>query len=125
MPRKNIGKAKADFSVEAKSFFNEYNKDEKASRLKYDNKVIQISGTIKNIKDENGKVTVFIEDPMSGITCAMDSLFIVQNMNTIKQLKAEAKATIKGKCDGFSYDPDMADVMGKSVILSECVIVNN
>ena len=81
-------------SIDAHALAKEYNANEKAADAKYLNKVIEVSGTITEIdNNQDGGIMVILQtdDPAAGVQCAMRD----------KGLKiSKGHITIKGFCSG-------------------------
>lgn len=98
----------ADETITAADLLQAFTTDEPAANARFNDKVIQVSGTVASVSaPENGKVTVLLDtgDALSGIACEFD--------------RADAPAaapgqeiTIKGICAGFNLD----------VLLQRCAV---
>jgi RecG-like helicase len=102
----------ADFEMAAAALVADYNKDETAANLKYLDKVIDVKGTIAEVKLDSatGQATVILDsgDPMAAVTCS----FYNEEAAAVKTLKKGAEVVIKGNCTGKLLD----------VILNKCSI---
>lgn len=102
----------ANYKLTATALLNEYNKDEAAANIKYLDKVIEVEGTVAEIKldPENGQASVILDtgDPMAAITCS----FYNEEAASVKKLTVRQVTTIKGKCTGKLMD----------VVLNRCSI---
>ncbi len=114
-PQRDIEGEIPAYTLSAQTLFDEYNSDEDAANLKYGNKVLQVSGNIIEITNDNFEVSITLNDDMEGINCSLDSLAIIKEKSEINALKTGNNITLKGKCDGF----DM--IMG--VVLTRCYII--
>ena len=111
-PPKSLVKVKPDYVFDATGFFNIYEVTEKESDSLYIDRIIQVTGPVAEILQEEGqKYTVILRDDMafSGINCSMDEEF----KSEIARLKSGDTVTIKGVCAGMLMD----------VILTRCIIV--
>jgi hypothetical protein len=107
----------ADYTAKATDLITEFEKDEKTSDKKYLDKVIEVSGQVKEIKqDERGFYTIALGDTtdMSSVRCSMDSLYSDQ----AKSLSAGQPVIIKGVCTGFNED----ELLGSDIILNRSII---
>ncbi len=105
MPRRNIAKESASFTVTAKQLISEFKKDENGSNAKYLDKVIAVSGEIKGIRTLDNHSMVFsLEDAMEGVSCTIDSADVVKNNAKLSQLKNGETGTFKGRCSGMLMD---------------------
>ena len=81
-------------TIDARDLAREYNANEKAADAKYLNKVIEVSGTITEIdNNQDGGIMIILQtdDPAAGVQCAMRD----------KGLKiSKGHTTIKGFCSG-------------------------
>lgn len=99
-----------DYTLAAEELYSSFSTDEKSALEKYEGKVLQIEGKI---------MTVSQTDSISNIVLdGEEALFGTVNCS-LKQLKDNLQkqevVTVKGRCQGFL----------NSVILNNCVIVNN
>ena len=105
MPRRNISKEKAVYTLEAKQMISEFKKDEDSATKKYLDKTISVKGEIKSIRTLNNHGMVFsLEDEMEGVSCSVDSADVVNNALKIAQLVKGSTGTFKGRCSGMLMD---------------------
>ena len=105
MPRRNLSKENALYSLEAKQLISEFKKDETSSNAKYLDKAISITGEIKSIRTLDNHSMVFsLEDAMEGVSCTVDSADVVRYSSKISSVKMGSKATFKGRCSGMLMD---------------------
>ena len=111
-PHQNMEKAEADMTLEATTLFSAFESNEAEANEKYLDKIIKISGTIKEVNiDEEGNISLTLEsgNELFGVICQMDNL--------TKQEKTDFKigepVTLKGICTGMLMD----------VVLVRCVVV--
>ena len=105
MPRRNIAKENAAFTMTAKQLISDFKKDENGANAKYLDKVIAVSGEIKGIRTLDNHSMVFsLEDAMEGVSCTIDSADVVRNTSKLSQLKGGETATFKGRCSGMLMD---------------------
>jgi len=112
-PPKSLIKAKPDYIFNATNFFDTYEADEKQSDSLYIDRIIQVTGPVAEILQEEGqKYTLILRDGMSfsGINCSMDEQF----RSEVTNLKPGDAVTIRGVCAGMLMD----------VVLTRCVIVD-
>jgi len=111
-PHQNIKKAEADFQMEAIALFSAFEADEASANKKYLDKIIEISGIVKEAgKAEGGILTITLEagDMMFGVRCQLDELTEHKRVD----FKEGEKVTFKGICTGMLMD----------VVLVRCVEV--
>jgi len=116
-PHRNVEAEKPAFIINASDLFNEYSTNEEGGKTKFQNKVLQVTGSIAEVTIGEDEATIVLVDATSGISCAMDSLVAVQMKDKIKTLKVGENITLKGKCDGFDA------IMG--VVLTKCYFIDN
>ena len=105
MPRRNISKEKAVYTLEAKQMISEFKKDEDSATKKYLDKTISVKGEIKSIRTLNNHGMVFsLEDEMEGVSCSVDSADVVNNALKIAQMVKGSTGTFKGRCSGMLMD---------------------
>ncbi len=112
-PEKNLLKLKPGYKLTAIELFNEYSTNEEAANTKFLGKIIQVSGTIREINTEDSVYTIFIletEDMFSGVNCVLNDKYATQP----KEILIGSEATIKGECSGMLID----------VVLNNCVLIN-
>ena len=109
-PHKKILDIEPDFSISAVDIFEEYEMDEIASNAKYLDKVIQISGTVQETKEEEGLSSITLDSGgMFGVICQLDQL----SKHKRTQFTVGEKVTLKGICTGLLMD----------VVLVRCIEV--
>ncbi len=109
-PHQDIGAAKADIAIDAVALYNEYNTDENAANAKYLDKVVAITGKVKEAaKDGDGSVKVSLDagSDMGVVACELSPF--ASHART--DFQAGEQVTFKGKCTGLNLD----------VIFVECV----
>ena len=111
-PFKNMARAEADVALNAPDLFSAFEADESAANQKYLDKVIKVTGTVKEVsKGDDGNISVTLEtgNELFGVICQLDNLS--------KQEKTDfqpgEKVTFKGICTGMLMD----------VVLVRCVLV--
>jgi len=114
-PHTNFEKAKAEFSLTAVDFYNEFINNKEAASAKYNGKVVEITSEVSKIESDTNIayiVFVFSEGVFGdeGIRCDMLPDFI----EDVKMLKTGDKVTVKGYCTGYN-DTD--------VIMENCSII--
>lgn len=100
---------RADATVEASALFNAFTADEVAAGKMYNDKVVQVSGTVREVSPEpNGPVNVTLEtgDAIGGIVCEFPQ-------DQAPVFEKDLRVTIKGFCAGYNLD----------VLLQRCAVV--
>jgi hypothetical protein len=116
---KDLGKVRPDITVTMSAIISEYETSDSAANGKYLGKVVEVSGTVKEVnKDDGGYYTVVLGDAgnLSAVRCSMDTT----HQEDAAQLAAGSSAIVRGACTGFNKD-EMG--LGSDVILNRCVIV--
>ncbi len=111
-PHQNMEKAEADVSIQAPELFSAFESDEGSANEKYLDKVIQVTGTVKEVStDEEGNVSLTLESgsDLFGVICQLDNL--TEHEKT--DFQPGEQVTLKGKCTGMLMD----------VVLVRCVVV--
>ena len=112
-PEKNLLKLKPDYKLTAIELFNEYSIDEEAANKIFLGKVIQVSGTIREINTEDSiYITVILEteDIFSGVNCVLNDKYASKQ----KEIIIGSEVTIKGECSGKLID----------VVLNNCILID-
>jgi len=104
-PHTDFDKAKPDFSIQAEVLYNEYKTDAKAAGLKYNGKVLEISGNLSSIENKDTLIiAVFaFEQGMfgdQGVRCS----FLPKYFEAGRMLQSGAAVKLKGVCQGFTDD---------------------
>jgi hypothetical protein len=90
----------ADLTVEAKALYEAFVQDEATANKQYNDKVVQVNGTVRDIATEtDGRTTVTLDsgDPIGGVVCE----FAAGEKVTLEK---NAPASIKGFCAGYNLD---------------------
>ena len=109
-PHKNMQSATADLIIPAIELFTAFEQDENAANEKYLDKVVQVSGTVQEVKkDEDGNLGITLDggSMMFGVICKLDAL----SEHKRTEFKEGEKVTFKGICTGILMD----------VVLERCV----
>ena len=102
----------AEQTVKAVELFSAYENDETTANANYNGKVVEVSGTIKDVStDESGllKVTLEANNDFGGVICQMNK----EKNYTTDQFKVGTSASLRGDCTGFLMD----------VVLIRCVVI--
>lgn len=110
-PLEAMAGQKADFELSAAELYNAFELDEAAANAKYLDKVVQVTGTVLEVKpDETGKTGILLDaGGMFGVNCKLDDLAKDQRTSFTE---GEA-VTLKCICTGKLMD----------VVLVRCVEV--
>lgn len=108
-PHQGIANKEAEFTMESKQLFDEYNQDENASNKKYLGKIVCVYGQVADkAVDSKGTLSLILEGgDFAGVGCQFDKSVLdkMQNVKKGQVLK------IKGICTGMLMD----------VVLIDCV----
>jgi hypothetical protein len=93
----------AAFTITAKDLYNEFKQNKDASGLKYNGKVIEVSGTVKSIENADTLiVAVFaFEEGMfgdQGVRCT----FLDDQKEKVSKIGPGSSLKLKGYCTGFN-----------------------
>jgi len=110
LKHKDLQKVKPDFVLTASDLLEAFETDENEATSKYVNNVIEVTGTILQIKSgENNTLSISLktESDFSSVICTLEGNPDLSVFNTDEQI------TIRGECSGFLLD----------VLLNNCVVV--
>ena len=101
-PHTNMQSVKTDLAIDAAALFNEYNADETAANAKYLDKVIAVSGKVKETsKAEDGTIKVSLDTGSDfGVLCELDPL----SKHPRTDFTDGETVTFKGNCTGLNFD---------------------
>lgn len=110
-PHENMEKAKPDIEIGASELFSAFETDELAANEKYLDKVVAVTGVVREVKEDEGVISIVLEteDMMFGVVCQLDELS--ENGRTV--FEVGESVTFKGLCTGSLMD----------VVLVRCVEV--
>lgn len=117
----DLQKGKPDFVLSAAILIHEYETGDSTVNKKYNGKVIEVTGDVKDIeKDEEGFYTIILGDSasLSSVRCAMDTM----HTTDVASFVAGSSATVRGSCNGFNKDETR--LLGSDVILNFCAIIS-
>lgn len=100
-PHQNMATAKTDVAIEAAALFAEYNADETACNAKYLNKVIAVTGKVKDVTNDEGSVKVSLETGSDfGVRCSLSTTAT----HARTTFTPGENVTFKGTCSGINFD---------------------
>lgn len=102
-PHKDFDKATADFRLNGEVLYQAYKADAKSASLKYNGKVLEISGKLSSIEAKDTLVTAVFafEQGMfgdQGVRCS----FLPKYFEGAKKLQSGVAVKIKGVCQGYN-----------------------
>ena len=109
LPQASTKNKEASITIEASQLFDKYSNSEKQANTKYNGKVIEVSGVVRNVtKDKKGDIAVILNtnDMIGGILCTFEN-------PPREDLKKGQSVKIKGQCNGLLMD----------VVLNKCNLV--
>lgn len=116
---KDLGKVKPDITITSAALIGDYEANDSIANKKYLGKVVEVSGTVKEVnKDNGGYYTVVLGEAgsLSAVRCSMDTT----HQADAAELAPGSSVMVRGACTGFNKD-EMG--LGSDVILNRCVIV--
>lgn len=111
-PHKNMQRQAADFELSAPKLYSDFENDESAANTKYLDKIIQVTGAVREIIKEEDKVSIILEagSLLGGITCELDD----HSQHDISEISEGDQLSLKGICTGMLMD----------VVLVRCIIIS-
>jgi uncharacterized protein (UPF0333 family) len=114
-PHMDYSKIKPEYKLTALSLYSEFEQDEIAANKKYLDKVLEVTGSVAAVNyNTNGTVSLYLEDPMFGVTCTVEILNDVYKIDTFHHIEVGHIIKVKGRCDGMLSD----------VRISKCHIID-
>ena len=105
MPRRDISKEKAVYTLDAKLLISDFKSDEVLATKKYLDQTITVKGEIKSIRTlDNNSMVFSLEDEMEGVSCTVDSADVVNYSSKLTQFTKGSTGTFKGRCSGMLMD---------------------
>lgn len=101
--------AKSDLAISANELLTAFQTGEEAANAKYNDKVVEVSGEVREATQTGGVTIVRLDagDSMDGITCELDA----EAKHKRADFKTGDTVTFKCTCSGFNMD----------VVLVRCV----
>lgn len=100
-PHQNMATAKTDVAIDAAALFAEYNADENACNTKYLDKVIAVSGKVKEVTNDEGSIKVSLDTGGDfGVRCELSSTAT----HARTTFNPGESVTFKGTCSGLNFD---------------------
>ena len=96
----SLSGAKPDVEVTAQKMLTDYSEDETAANDQYLGKVVQVSGNVAAIVEEDGKKKVHLDtgNPIALIICEIEDGEDIASVKTGDEIK------MKGLCSGYLSD---------------------
>lgn len=93
----------AAHTLSAAELFNEFESNEQAAMTQYGNKLVEVSGTIREVVDNSGVNTMLIletDHPIFGVKCMFEK--------TVKQeINSGQPVIVRGFCSGINGDVEL------------------
>lgn len=109
-PVDKISSMSTDLTIPAAELLDAYELDEDAANATYLNKVVEVTGSVREVVRTDGRITAILletNNPFSGINCEFEE------SPGIDDVSVGSLVTIKGICNGMLMD----------VVLNRCVFV--
>lgn len=108
---------KTDVRINALDLISAFEKDSASANKQYLGKILEVTGNIKSIEQDEAIVVLGDNSGTSSVRCSIDSNFV----KDIPTLNVGANLSIKGHCTGFNPD-ETGMGLGSDVILNRCVL---
>ena len=94
------------FRLSAEQLYNEYNTNETSADKKYNNKVVEVSGIVKDVQTTPHATNILLNTGAEpgGVSCSF------QKAEKSKATVGE-HITVKGRCTGFLMDVSLVDAV--------------
>ena len=106
-PRADTSGVTPAFSLTAAQLFTEYNRNETAADKKYNNKVVEVTGVVKEMQATAHATNILLsatDDGMGGVNCSFGT-------DPKPHPTAGERITVKGRCTGFLMDVSLVDAV--------------
>lgn len=103
MPRTSAVDIQTDKTVTATELYEAFTKDEQAADVQYANKVLEITGAVKDVQKSGKELSVLLSGGGSegGVNCSL--------VEDIPAPRIGAMLHVKGRCTGFLMDVSIID----------------
>jgi hypothetical protein len=103
MPRTTAVDIKADKKVTATELFDAFAKDEQAANTQYTNKVLEITGAVRDVQKSGKDLSILLSGGSSegGVNCTL--------AQDVPYPRIGAVVHVKGRCTGFLMDVSIID----------------
>lgn len=104
-PRTDAASLQTAYKLSAQQLFNEYSRNEAEADKKYGNKILEVTGVVKEIQATGHTTNILLAAAeMGGVNCSFEKT--PQSPPT-----AGDSLTIKGRCAGFLMDVSLVDAV--------------
>jgi len=106
-PHRDTSGIKPEFSFDARDLYKEYRSNETAANKKLADKVIEVKGTVSDMRQNDSTADIQLDtgDPQATISCS----FLLAGHKKISFPVKGVLVRIKGKCTGFLEDVNLVD----------------
>jgi hypothetical protein len=90
----------SDYVIGANDLFNEFDANESEALKKYENKIIEVTGKVISVKNNDNDSNIILEADMAmagGVNCSF-------KYKQDEEITKGSIVTIKGQCQGFLMD---------------------
>ncbi|RYM35791.1 hypothetical protein ERX46_02000 [Brumimicrobium glaciale] len=90
----------SDYVIGANDLFNEFENNESEALKKYENKIIEVTGKVISVKNNDNDSNIILEADMAmagGVNCSF-------KYKQDEEITKGSIVTIKGQCQGFLMD---------------------
>jgi hypothetical protein len=103
LPRTTAVDIKADKKVTATELYDAFTKDEQTANTKYANKVLEITGAVRDVQKSGKELSILLSGGGSegGVNCTL--------VQDVPAPRIGAMVNIKGRCTGFLMDVSIID----------------
>ena len=114
-PVKDVAGIAPEYNLSAGALAKAFDSDENEATRKYGGEVIEVSGKISEITDNDSTLTFILssgKDQPSGVRCTFSS---AQDLDQLRKYRVGEQVNLKGKCTGKLFD----------VVLINCYLTND
>jgi hypothetical protein len=109
-PHHNAEYENTEATLSAKDLYNEFQNDEIQAGKKWTGKVIEITGVISSVSENDKYVSILLGvTAEGGINCSI----LKKDLKSGDSFRVGENITIKGKCSGFLMDVNLVDCVIK------------
>jgi len=102
---KDVASGKAEISVDANTLVATFDMDTASAKKMYVNKIIKISGKIKNI-DPAGAIVLEGPEEESSVVCGLDP----RHLSDLSELNTGSIVVLQGRCTSYEKGEEMLGV---------------
>jgi|SRR5215218_7769037 len=104
-PRAGTSGIRPDYEITAAQLYTEYSSNEAGADKKYNNKVLQVTGAVKEVQNTAQAVNILLAgNAMGGVNCSFEK-------SPERPITAGEQITVKGRCTGFLMDVSLVDAV--------------